>query len=137
MKNLYKKLGAIALAGMVVAGGFAASGAQSFANSKKPYPYLIQKFQKEEELEKKREEAKEKVQKIIESFGNSDYEVVKSYFSKNIIQKDLIDNYSHLGIPYLRIPRVRRNSQLKSLLSFNYSVFMVEFDGMYHLIVKK
>ena len=33
MKNLYKKIGALVLAGMVVAGGFAASGAQSFAFS--------------------------------------------------------------------------------------------------------
>ena len=41
MKNLHKKISAMLLAGMVVVGGFAASGVKSFAVSK-GYSYVIQ-----------------------------------------------------------------------------------------------
>ena len=127
MKNLYKKIGALVLAGMVVAGGFAASGAQSFAGSKSS-------SQKWEQLEDQRDIAKEKVEKMINDSKYKKYKVIASFFVREMLLEKG-ESYRYSVNKFRRgVARISNKERLEKLLSLGFNAVMIQHDGMFHLI---
>ena len=119
MKNLHKKIGALALAGIVLAGGVAASGVKSFAAEGKAVV-------REELIKSKGFEIKNEMQA----------------FSGDASSKIVLQNYRNLGLNVLgmvfNLDRhgIRSSSRfsLEGLLDSSYDVFAVRSKGKVYII---
>ena len=128
MKNLYKKLGAIALAGMVVAGGFAASGAQSFAAYGRYHGGI--KF--ENEIEEKDEGSKE-LEKMI---GYSNFKVSQPFYNGHFLKDAVQEEYPSLRRSNSIIGIRPGSKMLRNIARSGNDVIMVRFKSAYYAIVK-
>lgn len=130
MKNLNKKIGAVALASMVVLGGFAASGAQSFADS-----YYREMELLEESVVK--DEFGEKLQSIV----GSNHKVSIPYHVEDFFKSAVRDKYGSRNISrsILNLNRIKNLSSSKmfnNLLKSKYNIIMVRFGDKYYAIIK-
>ena len=122
MKNLHKKIGAMFLAGMVVAGGVGISGANSFAASGDS----IQKYQSK------------KLQSIFKLYH---YNIIKESNDKKVIDKEVALNYSDKKVQ--DISRNGRNDiknpyeipiHLQNCKNRGINFVKVKSNGIYYLI---
>ena len=128
MKNLYKKISAVLLAGMVVAGGFAASGAQSFALLYGPGSEQIA------------DEGMKKLQDIIDdSIYAGVYKVINSYKVEGVLLQDVYSKHPDGGFSPVvsRLSKRYPDRHLKSLLARKLNIVMVQSGGKYYLIEKQ
>ena len=139
MKNLNKKIGAVALAGMVVFGGFAASGAQAFANSFGPYGQLELALEGKADISKKMKEDMEELEAKIESLG---YKVLISYKNEDLLKSDAQKMYPHSerflkkSIDFNKLSK-RGEDYFRNYLSYRKApVSIIKFKGEYHFIKK-
>ena len=142
MKNLYKKIGALVLAGMVVAGGFAASGAQSFASSEVLKYHGGLELLSNKDLKNVDNEDRKELYGMLPS---GDYQISKGYVVKSLLidafedylkENDYDGGFSPM-ISNLRIGRSPNymKRRLAHLLSRGYA--LVQFKDNYYAIVKK
>ena len=129
MKNLNKKIGAVALAGMVVAGGVAAAGVQSFAAS-----------ESKSLIGQEQQQNNEKAERRLNFYcGFNGYKVLDSFNNPKDIKKEA---RKHAGISRVYSSIIDLNSEnifdkLDRLLSGRWNIVMVRYEGMYYLIGEK
>ena len=127
MKNLNKKIGAVALASMVLAGGFAASGVQSFAAIPKESQVVSENSDEKAIIDG------EKLHKKMRDLGYWHFEVKGSSSNKKDLEPDLND-YSKLKYYNPGLIRVSDRS-LPSFLRHRNDAVIVKYNGSYHLLV--
>lgn len=127
MKNLNRKLSVIALSGMAVFGGVAASGVQAFAAPKEVV--VEQEVKDEDEV---------KLQSMINElqYGNI-YKVIESSKNRNAILDKA--EAKHRGSKFFQKRSVSLNQHnpkrsLDRLLRNRYDAVVVKFNGKYFLI---
>ena len=135
MKNLNKKIGAVALAGMVVLGGFAASGAQSFAFSG-DYGQLELALEGKAYISEEMEKDMKKLKAKINGLGYN-YDVIIAYHNADMLKSDAQGRYSDFNSQLQR--QINLDSRigermLKYRLSNKPYVSIVKFEGQYYFI---
>ena len=127
MKNLNKKISSVVLASMVLFGGFAASGVQSFASSKGE-SLVVKKNLYNPDMEKL-DDAVEKL--------DSRYHVIEGYGSLDSVEKAVLLQYSHYARFNSNIISVNDNNlsrRLKMFLKDKPDSFIVKYKGMWYAI---
>lgn len=133
MKNLNKKICAIALAGMVVFGGVAASGLQSFAASG------AASFQQKRVHDNQViDEIEEMLEKLSLEKGCKKYEILAVYGSRERAEKELKEGkVSQIRSLSGYVPVVRQERRLRNILGRfvgEFDVFAIYYKGLSYII---
>ena len=130
MKNLNKKIGAVALAGMVVFGGVAVSGVKSFADVKPPVECGSQEIN-DEAWGKLEVAARKYDYKIIEFFGSGQN-------AKKEAKEAALEHKRQSGKKiYGGVRKLNQNNMEKLIYNiwrFDYKYVPVEFNGGVYLL---